>query len=711
VRRLVALAVVVASASAHADPRDAAPTPSVDVADLPPLPERGDDSASSATMLAAAAAEEDVVVGAAKREQSLGNVASAVTVISGDRLRRFGYRTVGEALGAVAGVYLVDNRDSYTIGIRGLNIPGDFNTRILVLVDGASINEAWGSFAGLGFDNFISIDDIARIELIRGPVSSLYGANAFFGIVNIVTRGAAETPRAWARTSINSVNGSITSAGFAQGNVRRQIRGTVQFMNRIGDTTSLDALPGIDLKGDASNQLAASIVGTYDGSFVQIRGVRYRRDSPFAPFNGDPTVADPFQQYDTQVLIEGGHTSELTKRLTLAVRGYANIYEYADHIVQAPSGTPPMPLPPFDDFGDAKTFGAEVRARYELWPARKIGVTGGGEASFSTTKSHSYQEQAGSTQPDPSVETIVPQNFDIEGVYAELDGQPLSWLGFTGGVRFDRNSVVDKHVSPRAALFIAKPEKYGVKLLYAQGFRNPSAYEKFFFDGVSFLQSANPDGSGLHAETIQSYEGVVWAKPIPGIALRASAFSWDARDIVTAESVTNPATGMPIQQFQNAKELVSTGFEFEGSYRDSRGWYGFAGATYAHVGQAELTNTIIYGTVPNAPAFSGAFGLSTPKLFGRVHLSSELVVIGQRSTRLKFAGDTLADSPPWYGWNAVVYMPAFHGFDVTIGVRNIIGTRDLVIAPPDYDRTNSGVVVPYVPGEGREFFAKVGYSY
>jgi outer membrane receptor protein involved in Fe transport len=226
-----------------AAPQPLPPGPeAVDPGDLPPLPIAVEEPTSSATVLAAASVEEDVVVGAAKREQSLGNVASAVTVISGDRLRRFGYRTVGEAVGAVAGVYLNDNRLTYAIGIRGLSIPGDFNTRILVLVDGASVNEAWGSFAGLGYDNFVSIDDIARIELIRGPVGSVYGANAFFGIVNIVTRAASETPRLWGRTSINSINGVVASAGFSNGDVHRQLRGTIQVMDRFGETVYV---PGI----------------------------------------------------------------------------------------------------------------------------------------------------------------------------------------------------------------------------------------------------------------------------------------------------------------------------------------------------------------------------------------------------------------------------------------------------------------------------------
>ena len=102
-RRLALVATVMVARLAHAD----APAAAVDVADLPPLPAPTEEESASASVLAASSVEEDVVVGAAKREQSLGNVASAVTVVSGDRLRRFGYRTVGEAVAAVAGVYLV----------------------------------------------------------------------------------------------------------------------------------------------------------------------------------------------------------------------------------------------------------------------------------------------------------------------------------------------------------------------------------------------------------------------------------------------------------------------------------------------------------------------------------------------------------------------------------------------------------------------------
>jgi len=701
VKRALVLAILFARV-ARAEP----PAAAVDVADLPPLPAAAEEQSSSATVLAASAVEEDLVVGAAKREQSLGNVASAVTVISGDRLRRFGYRTVGEALASVAGTYLADSRLSYSIGIRGLNIPGDFNTRILVLVDGASVNEAWGSFAGLGFESLVTIDEIARIELIRGPVSSVYGANAFFGIVNIVTRGAAETPRAWGRVGINSVNGVITTAGFSAGGVQQQIRGTFAFMNRIGDSSDVPEI-GDDLRSDGSRSYAASLVGAYHGTFAQVRAYRYYRDSPFAPYISDPSTDPPFRQYDEQLLLEGGHAHDISKRFSITGRGYFNAYKYSDDIVQL------MPKPMFFDYGTGYSLGAELRGRYEIIEPQKLGITAGTEANYNITESKAYEDGDEECAPDGGA-ACIPKNFNIEGVYAEVDAQPVEWFGLTAGLRFDRNSVIDRRLSPRAALFFAKPEQYGLKLLYAEGFRNPSAFEAFFFDNTSFAQPED-----LHAENIRSFEAVLWAKPVSGLSTRLSGFYWSARDVVEQLPIVpdpmNPT--MTLLQFQNAARFISMGIEAEGSYRTSQGWYAFAGATYSRVGAAEdPTAELTYGDVPNAPALVGSFGVSTPKLFDRVHVSAELLYIGERPTRPDTdSGDPLTPSPPWAGLNLAFYAPNISGFDITAGVRNLIGIRDHVVAAGDFDRydetTMTTTTVPYIPGEGRELYVKVGYSY
>jgi len=667
----------------------------VDVADLPPLPAASDEPSSSATVLAAATAEEDVVVGAAKREQSLGNVASAVTVITADRIRRFGYRTVSEAIAGVAGVYITDTRLTHQVGIRGVQVPGGFNSRILVLVDGATINEAWGAFAGVGYDGLVSIDDIARIEVIRGPVGAVYGTNAFFAILNIVTRGAAEGQRAWGRVGINAINGVVSTAGFATGSVDRQLRGSVLALERRGETSRVPEISPDPLASDGGRTLIASLVGSSGGSFAQIRAMRARRDSPFAPYDADPALDPTYELYNTQLLVEGGHARDVTDRLAASVRGYGNIYRYQDAIHYAADDR-------YIDIGDARTLGAEVRGRYEVLTG-KLGVTAGAEANYTQTESQAYTE--GDRQPtDP----LVPLDFATVGVYTEVDGQPTSWLGFTTGVRYDHNSAITNgsRVSPRGALFLARPERYGLKLLYAEGFRNPSAFEGFFEDGVDFTD--NPD---IEPETNRRYEAVALAPPVAGRPTRASAFYWDAQNVI--EQRPDP-TDPSFLQFQNVGRYVTQGVELEASYRNSTGWYAFGGATFARVGSEGPGSPLTYGSVPNAPKVTAVGGLSTPRLFELVHVSTEVQVLSRRVTRSDDAGVPGPDSPAWTGLNVALYPPSHPGFHVTPGARNLLGTRDLTPAPGDYDRFPAGqppVLVARIPGEGREVYVKVGVTY
>ncbi|MBK9035678.1 MAG: TonB-dependent receptor [Myxococcales bacterium] len=665
----IALTLLAAATVAGAD------TPHVDVDDLPPLPD--DTTADAQTQLAvasAAAVEEDVVVGAAKREQSLGNVASAVTVISGDRLRRLGYRTIAEALRGVAGFYVVDDHYTERVGVRGLQVVGDFNTRLLLLIDGATVNEPWNQFAGYGWDAPVAIDDIARIEVIRGPVSSVYGTNAFFGIVNIVTRGATETPRAWGRASGSNLGGSV-AAGFAMGDVDHQLRGSVAALGRVGEALTVPALGEVDQ--DGATALSASLVGAYEGAFAQARFYRRVRQLPFAPYQS--AIDSPENTAsDTLLMVEGGYTREVSSRLTATARAYGNAYRYRDRLVlDDGSGT-------FTDIGDSRWAGAEVRGRYAVVGGDRLGVTAGAEAAFISTESQAFYY---GDPPDAVVVVTTP--FNLQGLYAEVDAKPLGWLALTAGVRADRNSLLEDRVSPRAALFASR-DRYGAKLLYAEGFRNPSAYEGFFEDGVDFI--ANP---AIGAETIRSFEAVVWARPRPGLTTRLSGFRWTADRLVEQDTVTTPDGDR--LQFDNRGRLQSTGVEVEGSYRDADGWLGFGGATVTKVEDGDGATAI------GAPSWTAVAGGSSPLVAERFHISTEVHAIGARSTRTD--GVTAA---AFVMWNLVLYAPDLHGVDATVGVRNLLGTREEVPAPEDYDRDD---VVPVLPGEGREFYARLGYRY
>src|SRR5689334_8857891 len=138
--------------------------------------------------------EETPITGAAKHAQSARDAPARVTVITREEIERFGYRTLAEALRAVPGFYLSGDRNYDHIGVRGFLRPNDFNDRILLLVNGHTYNNDLYQQAYLGQDFGIDVEAIDHVEVIRGPGSALYGGNALFAVVNVVTTTGRETP-------------------------------------------------------------------------------------------------------------------------------------------------------------------------------------------------------------------------------------------------------------------------------------------------------------------------------------------------------------------------------------------------------------------------------------------------------------------------------------------------------------------------------------
>ena len=131
------------------------------------------------------------VTSVAKRETKLNDSAAAISVVTQDDIRRFGITTIPDALRLVPGLDVAEiNSHEWAVSARGFD--NEFANKLLVLVDGRSVYES--GYGGVIWDvQDMAMEDIDRIEVIRGPGASLWGANAVNGVINIITKSAKET--------------------------------------------------------------------------------------------------------------------------------------------------------------------------------------------------------------------------------------------------------------------------------------------------------------------------------------------------------------------------------------------------------------------------------------------------------------------------------------------------------------------------------------
>ncbi|OQX01114.1 MAG: hypothetical protein BWK80_60640, partial [Desulfobacteraceae bacterium IS3] len=183
----------------------------------PPLPENEDKMLDEELRWIKAEAEADAFVwSASKYEQKISEAPSLVSIVTSEKIKKFGWRRLTDVLQNAGGIYISYERNYHYIGVRGFNRPGDLNTKVLLLTDGHRINDNIFEQASIGADFPVDIDLIDRIEITRGPGSCLYGNNAFFGVINVITKKGKDI--SGTETSVSAGSYDTYSGRFTYGN-------------------------------------------------------------------------------------------------------------------------------------------------------------------------------------------------------------------------------------------------------------------------------------------------------------------------------------------------------------------------------------------------------------------------------------------------------------------------------------------------------------
>lgn len=236
---------------------------------------------------------EDVVVTAARVPQSVHELLADVSVISGEEIRRAGQSTLVEVLQAQPGVEVASSGGYGAVSsvyLRGANAG-----QTLVLVDGMRLGSATTGMTAL--EN-IPLSQIERIEILRGPASSLYGSDAIGGVIQIFTRGGSGAPRANLSLGADSFNTQIVSAGFGgeAGNTRFNVQ--AGYANSVGFSAYSDGNPlyfdqNRDKDAYRNRSLSARLAQTLSPG--QEIGINAFASSGRSHFDGYVTTTDFYQ--------------------------------------------------------------------------------------------------------------------------------------------------------------------------------------------------------------------------------------------------------------------------------------------------------------------------------------------------------------------------------------------------------------------------------
>ena len=507
----------------------------------------------------------DSVYGASKHEQRVTQAPSAISIITSDEIRKFGHRTLPEVLRSVRGLYVSDDRNYTYVGMRGFHRPNDYNTRVLLLIDGHRMNDNVYDSGAIGREGMIDVDLIERIEIIRGPSSSIYGSSAFLGVINVITKHGGDFQGAQIAGDAGTLDtyearmtyGTRTDTG---------LEWLISASHYTSDGEDSLYYPEFDQRISedprASND-GVALAADGEDAFKFFTDLRYGHWTMSAFLSGR-TKEVPTASFET-VFNDGRESTDDDRRfldvkydralndsLTLQARAFYDYSEYSGvypYEYEDEEGTSEVVLSMDHTVGE--WVGTEWQLTSQLFGRHRFIV--GAEYRENLRQAQYVYDDA-----EPRIYDLYDERSSRAlGVFAQADVALLDTLTLTAGIRYDRYSITsDDVITPRVALIFGPTSRSAVKLIFGEAFRAPNPYEAYY----SAEQLSRPV---LDAEKVQTYE-LVYEQYL-GSHYRASV---SAYHYTVQELISQAATEEGVTYFDNLDAAKADGleFEFEGKF-------------------------------------------------------------------------------------------------------------------------------------------------
>jgi outer membrane receptor for ferrienterochelin and colicins len=617
------------------------------------------------------------IAAASRSEESVDDAPASVTVLSAQELEAFGYPTLLEALRGVRGFALSYDSTYGNASVRGLGRSNDFSNRLLVLGDGAVLNEDILYQPFIHYDGRVDLGDVERVEIVRGPGSVLYGTGAVSGVINLVTRGRDEPTH---------VDVGISSADDAVA------RGRAAFTLRLGKDSGLWAsLAGAHSQGrtvelgfvdEGATRETPHPVHDFDRFDAwTFAGRFWHRDLTLQwfytwrhliiPTGGYESEFDrPENTYDDRRgLAELRYEPHLGAHAQLLARAYFNTsYFGSDFLYEGTTDPEGMPVTPFDqiikEVYKGTWGGAELRAIIDATRNFRLSV-GGEVARHFQVELHSDQGEVDGSSTN-LLDVSAP--YTVLAGYASLEWRIVPALKLVAGARIDRWDLSQdalgftgrpltadfNSINPRVALIWHASSSDIVKLMGGRAFRAPSTYEYFYTDG--FYTQATSDCCStkpLAPETVYSAEVENIYRFDRDWALIGSAYGIYAKDIIETVPVPPEVVQMydwpdGIFYYKNSKvgqQVLGGDVELRREWRGGSmlsASYGFQSSRYTRSPHENSEDYLPEKRVPNQPSHLASLRAVVPLVANAMSGGVRLSLEGPRRIALDSTDETSA---------------------------------------------------------------------
>jgi outer membrane receptor for ferrienterochelin and colicins len=621
---------------------------------------------------------------ASKHAQKATETPASVSVVTGDDIRKFGHRTLADALRGVRGLYVSYDRSYSSLGVRGFNRPGDYGSRILILIDGHRATEPIYNQALVGSEFPLDMDLVDRIEIVRGPGHTLYGDNAVLAVINVIPKRGAQIQGFEASptvASFDAYSGRLTYGTRTDKGLDLLFSGTFQDADgqdplHYPEFASVNNGLARDLDGQTVRQawLSASYRDITLAGFVSERTKSVPTAEYEAVFDQGPNfVRDLRWGGDAKFARDLGEDWQLHTRLYLDGYRFAGVGPYA-------TDDPAVPWAYNRDLTEALFWGGEVEISHAFLDDHRLSLGTSYRDDFKL-RQRNWDEYS-----PPVLNVDARGHNDALGAFLQDEYAFRTNLTFTAGARYDYFSTFGSTLNPRAGVVYEPVPDTALKFHYAQAFRSPNAYEREYtipgFHG-------NPD---LAPEKVHSYE-LGWEQ--------ALGRHWRSTVALFRHDMSNFITPYQDDQgdftFANLDAVRSMGAEIELEGRWARGASLRVSYTYADVEERETNGP---GRTPaNSPGHVAKAALSLPIYQERIYASLELQGL---SERLSARG---AGVPGFVVANLTLFSrELLPNLEASVSLYNLFDRRYADPVAPDFRQES-------IVQDGRTFRLKLTYRY